>query len=141
MRSLLCAFLAFTALARADERADRAAIQTVVEALNSARSADDQRAVAALFTEDADNQFARLADLDRRMVRSTEPWSEVTTPRIAVQSIRFITGDVALVDAANAQFGTIILMRRVPLLLVMRRDPKGWRIASLRILVDLMSLP
>ena len=90
---------------------------------------------------DADQQLARLSGLDRRLVPANRPWSEVTRPKIALQSIRFITPDVALVDAANSQYGSAILVRRVPLLMVMKRETSGWRVASLRVVVDLVKLP
>jgi hypothetical protein len=61
------------------------------------------------------------------------PWSETMMPRMVVQSIRFVTPDVALVDAAETQFGST-LNRRIPLLLVMKKEGTKWRIASLRLL-------
>jgi hypothetical protein len=142
MRAILCASLVFAAIGWSDERTDRRAIQSVVEALNAGQAGEGQKHVANLFTGDADNQLDRLSDLDRRMLPSShKPWSEVTIPRVVVQSIRLITKDVALVDAANTQYGSTVLVRRVPLLMVMRREAKGWRIASLRVMVDLLSLP
>jgi hypothetical protein len=49
-----------------------------------------------------------------------------------------------LVDAANTQYGAVIPARRIPVLLVMKKEGAEWRIASLRVMVDLaafMSLP
>jgi hypothetical protein len=57
----------------------------------------------------------------------------VTPPHIAIQSIRFLTPEVALVDATSTQFGTMILVRRVPIWLVMKKEITGWKIASLRL--------
>jgi len=142
MKSVVCGLLAFAALGWADERADRAAIQAVVEALAKDQAGGGQKGTAGLFTDDADNQLSRLSDLDRRLPQpGGEPWSEVTAPRLVVKAIRFITPDVALVDATYTQYGSTIVVRRVPILLVMRKEAKGWRIASLRLMVDLMSLP
>ncbi|HEV2448218.1 MAG TPA: hypothetical protein VGS58_19940, partial [Candidatus Sulfopaludibacter sp.] len=62
--------------------------------------------------------------------------SEVTAPHLAIQSLRFVTPDVALVNAAGTQFGSAIVVRRTPLLLVVKKQPAGWRIASLRVLQD-----
>jgi hypothetical protein len=141
MKSIVCALLAFAALAWADERADRAAIQGVVEALANDQAGGSPKAAAGLFTDDADNQLSRLSDMDRRLLwPGGEPFSEVTAPRLAVQTIRFITADVALVDAAIAQYGSTIVVRRVPVLLVMRKEAKGWRIASLRLMADLTKM-
>jgi hypothetical protein len=95
-----------------------------------------------LFTADAENELNRLASLDRWLIeRSKEPWSEVTTPRLVIQSVRFVTPDAALVDAANTLFGSTILARRIPVLVVMKKEGAGWRISSLRVLVDIASLP
>ena len=142
MKTIICISLVFAVLGWADEATDRAAIEGVIGALNADQTGADQKRIAGLFTTDADNELDRLANLDRRLLQpSDKPWSEVTTPRIVIQSIRFITTEVALVDAANTQYGSTILVRRVPVLLVMKKQAGDWRIASLRILADLMSLP
>ena len=133
MKSILCTLLAFAALGWAGEPADRAAIQSVVEALNSGQN------TSALFTADADNH---LSELNRQFLQTGgEPFSEVTIPHLSVQSIRFITKDVALVDATAVQYGSTILVRRAPLLLVMRKEAQGWRIASLRVMLASTNLP
>ncbi len=62
-------------------------------------------------------------------------------PRIVIQSVRFITPEIALVDAANTQYGSTILVRRVPVLFVMKKEARDWRIASLRVLADFTTLP
>ena len=136
MTRAMCCLLLISAFAWADETADRSAIQTVVEALN----ADSGKPASSLFTADADSDLSRLPDLDRRLTPADAPWSEVTKPHITLQKIRFVTPEVALVDAANTQFGSTILVRRVPMLLVMRREAEGWRIASLRVMVSWMDL-
>lgn len=141
MKCFICGLLIFSTFTWADERTDRVAIQGIVDALNDYVPDGGQQHVSALFTNDADNQLARLSDLDRRLVPTNTLWSEVTKPKIALQSIRFVTPDVALVDAANIQYGSTILVRRVPLLIVVKREASGWRIASLRVMVDLMNLP
>jgi hypothetical protein len=95
-----------------------------------------------LFAADADSEFDRLALLDRQLLGlSNEPWSEVTAPGVTIRSIRFVTPDVALIDAANTQYGSVILQTRIPVLLVMRREGIDWRIVSLRVLVDPKEIP
>lgn len=142
MKTIFCISLVFAAIAWADEATDRVAIEGVIGTLNADKTGADQKRIASLFTTDADNEFDRLANLDRRLLQSSDkPWSEVTTPRIVIQSIRFISAEVALADAANTQYGSTILVRRVPVLFVMKKQAGEWRIASLRVLVDLQSLP
>jgi hypothetical protein len=102
---LLCASLAF-----ADLPADRAAIEQVVHSPSTAKT------VAALFPAGAH-----------------EPLSEVTPPLIVIQSIRFLTPEIALVDAIGTQFGSTILTRRVPVWLVMKKEGDDWKIASLKL--------
>jgi hypothetical protein len=117
---LLCAALAF-----ADVPADRTAIEQVVKSLSTANP------VSALFTADADSQ------LDRLTQPANQPWSEVFRapngrPSISVQFIRFLTPEVALVDAVSAQIGSTTF-RRVPVWLVMKKEGANWKIASLRL--------
>ena len=114
----------------ADETAGRSAIEKVIAALN------EERATASgLFTADADP--AEIRELDRlkqRMLEtSRKPWSEVLAPKILSRRIRFVTPEVAIVDGVIFQYGSALL-RSTPLIFVMRRQPNGWRIASVRLL-------
>ncbi len=116
MRTILCLPILFAACAWADETADRAAIEKSVAELRFAAGAH--------------------VDPEFRLLGHGEPWSEVTPPYIAIRSIRFITADVAVVDAASTQYGSVILVRKLPLLLVMKRQGRDWRIAYLRVMPD-----
>jgi len=137
--SILLSFLLGNT-ASADTSADHAAIEEIVKAVFAAASTGTS--VSTLFAADADSEFDRLAQLDRQLVQlSKEPWSEVTTPRVVIRSIRFVTPDVALIDAANTQFGSMVLQTRIPVLLVMRKEGTNWRIVSLRVLVDSREIP
>jgi len=135
---LLAAILFFAAWARADSATDRKAIESLIALLN-----DHRVLPRSLFARDAANsstELARLADLDRMLSSSSELLSELTAPKIEINSIRFITPDVALVEGANSQFGSMILKSELPILFVMKREGKNWRIASFRILADLSAL-
>jgi hypothetical protein len=118
---MVLAFLLLVAAAGADERADRAAIQGVVDALNAGRT-------VGLFSQGAENDL-------QQFLQSAEPLAEVTKPSIVVQAILFITADVALVDAMSVQYGSTIVVRRVPVLLIIKREASDWRISSLRVAV------
>lgn len=137
MKWVIFGLLIFSPFARADERTDRLAIERIVDALNDYKSGAGQQQVSTLFTADAETQLSLLSELNQKLIPRGTPWSEVTKARIALHSIRFITPDVALVDAANTQYGSTILVRRVPVLLIMKRETIGWRIASIRVMVDL----
>ena len=119
----------------ADSADDRAAIEKIVMAVFEGASTG--RPVSTLFAADADSEFDRLKQLDRQIFGlSHEHLSEVTPPVVVIRSIRFVTPDVALTDAANTQYGSMILQTRIPVLLVLRREGIDWRIVSLRVLVD-----
>jgi hypothetical protein len=85
----MCGLLIFSAFAWADERTDRVEIQGIIDALNNYVPDGGQQQVSVVFMNDA-HQLAHLSGLDRRLVPANRPWSE-TRPKIALQSIRFIT--------------------------------------------------
>lgn len=137
MRASVICVVVFAAatVAHADEREDRAAIERAIRALSDDLPGTAQKR-DLLFTADAQAEFDRLSKLNRQLrEKSDAPWSEVTSPRIVIQSVRFIARDVALVDATNTQYGSVILVRRIPMLFVMKKR-SGWRIASVRVLAD-----
>lgn len=135
MKPLACLVLALAAFAHADERADRVAIERIVASLNERLRSGGP--VGHLFTANADKELAALQDIDARLHPSAKrPMSEVSEARIVVASIRFLTADVALVDAANTRHGSTIGVSRVPLLVILMREPAGWRIASLRLMLN-----
>ena len=142
MKPILCLLVAFAAGLQGDEASDRKAIGQIIDALNAPADAAEAKPLPSLFTSDADrsdrDRLAALLGLVR--VNPGQPWSEVTSPRFGTPSIRFITPDVALVDTAVAQFGTMIGVRRLPAYLVMRREGVEWRIAAVRTMADPLRL-
>ena len=92
MKALPCIPLLFATLACADTPADRAAIERVIDAVIADQTRPGAKLASTLFTADADNESDRLLDLDRRLLEiAREPWSELTSPRMVIQSIRFVT--------------------------------------------------
>ena len=120
---------------RADVAADRAAVEAVARAVfDRAASGND---TSALFAADADSEYDRLVEIDHRLTqRSKEPMSEVSEPHVVIGAIKLITPDVALVNAANNRYGSLVLRIQIPVLFVMRREGAEWRIVSLRVLMD-----
>ena len=128
MRALLASVLLCAMPAFADQPADRTAIETVIQSLKTARP------VSVLFTADADSDLAQLnASQSIMSDAAKQPWSEAMPPALVIDSIRFVTADVAIVNAANVQI-TSTLARRAPVLFVMKREGTAWKIASLRML-------
>jgi hypothetical protein len=55
----------------------------------------------------------------------------VTAPSIQIESLRFVFPDVALVDATQVQFGSLLLKKSAPITLLLKLDWDTWRIVSL----------
>ena len=134
MKSIMLAFvLCASGFFAADEAADRAAIEKRIAGLNVLSARSDS------FTTDFEDWADMLRlwqtgpDGEPSVVISKEPWGEATitwpgmgriAPVIVVKKIRFVTPEVALVDAEG----------KVPALFVLRKEGTDWKIASLRIL-------
>jgi len=103
--------------------------------------------VCALADRDSDRQAVRkaIAAFNHESERSAVLGRGADVPDLArcfrpessqlyfeVRSIRFVTDDVALVDAATAQFGTMILNRRGRAFFILKREGADWKIDSLR---------
>jgi hypothetical protein len=151
MKSIVLAFI-FCAggICAADEAADRAGIEQTIRALSVWPTR------VTLFTADFDDQRELLravtfrfpvvcpsvwwetcgkGDETGEIVISKEPWGEATwvpvgmninVARIRIKRIRFLTPEVAMVDA----------VARDPLLIVMKKVGTDWKIESLRILAE-----
>jgi hypothetical protein len=135
MRPLLCLCLTFAALACAANREDRAAIETAIGALNTPSGALREKLLALCSPDsDATREVDQLVTLMRRMEQAaSQPMSEVSPPRLMIQSVRFITLDVAMVDATVSRFGSLTGVQHTPVLFVMKKESEGWRIASIRV--------
>ena len=158
MKAFVCLLLLFTAYARADEPADRAAIARTIDALNDCPRCADP--FTDLFTGDADGrgvpeQLRREGDRYRQwpacafeqptITISKEPWGEYTlnypcsvlptqTPRIASGTVRFLTSDIALANGEATYRNGSGVIHSTPLLFVMQKVRGVWKIASMRVL-------
>jgi uncharacterized protein (TIGR02246 family) len=121
----------------AQKPADEAAIRDVVKRYVNAREQRDAKAVAALFTADADQlvssgQWRKGHD---EVVKGTLASSEATGGKrtIAVESVRFVSPDVAIADGRYEISGTAAgETRRMWTSIICARKPEGWRIAAIR---------
>jgi hypothetical protein len=121
-KTVALAALLLAGLARADGVSDRADIENLVRSLNQAQS---EAAARRLFAPGALGEFERLG--------ISQPWSEISRPYFQVQAVRFVSPDVALVDASRSQYGSLVL-RRQAVLFVMKKEGNVWRIVSIRTL-------
>jgi uncharacterized protein (TIGR02246 family) len=111
-------------------------IHAVIADLNKARTRHDGKAFSQLFCRDGTvrigNQIAASgrAAIEKKVTKPL-PWSETTAPRIENEFVRFVSFDVAQVDAVQTQYGPVILKQTVPVRLLMKLEADGWKIISL----------
>ena len=141
--TLLCSLVTappLVAQAPGDRRADEAAVREVVRKYVDARELRDATAIEALFTSDADQQTTSgewrrgRAQIVPGTLESSR--RNAGTRTISVESVRFVTPDVAIVDGpyeigAAGGAGP----RRMRTTIVVTRAPGGWRIAAIRNMV------
>jgi hypothetical protein len=130
MKALLAVALLFSGITFAEGPSDRIAIEKLIHALKTADP------VSSIFTDDADSELARLQEIERDMWNaSRQPGSHVAPPAFVMASLRFLSSEVALVNAAEVQLGPKP-PRKIPVLLIVKKESSGWKIASLRILAS-----
>jgi uncharacterized protein (TIGR02246 family) len=132
------------AQSRTDRRADEAAVREVVRKYVDARELRDAGAIEALFTSDADQQTT--SGEWRRGRAQIVPGTLESSKRnpgtrtIRVESVRFLTPDVAIVDGPyeiGAADGAA--PRRMRATIVLTRGSGAWRIAAIRNMVPTSS--
>ena len=116
MQATWCILLALTARAWAAGPADYEAIRKAIVTFN------DPHERATVLARDAD-----LSPLDRFAGQ------EVSQVYFEAKTIRFVSADVAFVDAAASQYGSTILKRSMHAVFVMKREGGVWRISVMRI--------
>jgi uncharacterized protein (TIGR02246 family) len=134
---ILSLALALPAPARAQQTvsAEEAAVRDVVHRYEAARDARDAKAIEALFTADAD-QHTTSAEWrrGRAQVVSGSLGSSKQNPgdrTITVQSVRFITPDVAIADGPY-DINTGGTVRHMWTSIIVKRDGGAWKIAAIR---------
>jgi uncharacterized protein (TIGR02246 family) len=116
---------------------DEAAIRSVVAKYVDAREHSDAKVIEALFTADADQLVSSGEWRKGRdaVVRGTMANSQATggTRTVTVETIRFVTRDVAIADGKYEIAGmTNGQTRRMWSSFVLSRTGGGWRIAAIR---------
>jgi len=117
---------------------DAAAIRSVVEKYVAARDQIDSKAVAALFTADAD-QLVSSGEWRRGLdavVKGTMASSQASSGKrtVTVETVRFISNDVAVVDGRYeiAGGGAGGQDRKMWSTFMFRRTPQSWKITAIR---------
>lgn len=116
---------------------DEAAVRQVVSKYVDARERIDPKAVEELFTSDADQLVSSGEWRKGRdaVVRGTMASSRSTGGKrsITVESVRFLTPDVAIADGRYELTGLAGgATRNMWATLVLKRTEQGWRIAAIR---------
>lgn len=135
---LLVAVVAQTASAQsADRAADEAQIRGVIQAFLDTREANDPVALGALLTADVDQQ--QTSGNTRRgreaVVSGSLSTQQSTGGRrtITVDSLRFLSTDVALADGRYDSIGRADgTDQRMLTSMVLRREAGTWKIAAIR---------
>jgi hypothetical protein len=108
--------LALAARAWAADPADNEAIRKAIATFN------DPHERATVLAHDADlSPLGRFAG------------QEMSQVYFEVKAIRFVTVDVAFVDATASQYGSTIMKRSMRAVFVMRREGIAWRISVMRL--------
>jgi uncharacterized protein (TIGR02246 family) len=129
---------AFAAQGSPTPSRDEAAVREVVRRYVNARELKDAKAIEALFTADAD-QHTTAGDWRRGRAQIVPGTLESSARNpgnrsITVESVRFITPDVAIADGPYL-IGSGANVRRNWTTIVVKREADGWRIAAIRNMV------
>ena len=143
MRTLTALILVFAVAAQtasaqsADRAADEAAIRGVIQAFLDTREANDPVALGALLTADVDQQ---QTSGNTRRGREAVVSGSLTTQQstggrrtITVDSLRFVSADVAIADGRYDSVGRADgTDQRMLTSMVLRRESGAWKIAAIR---------
>jgi uncharacterized protein (TIGR02246 family) len=126
-----------TAAQVGDRVADEAAIRGVIQAFLDTREANDPAALGALLTEDVDQQ--QTSGNTRRGREAVVTGSLATQQStggkrtITVDSLRFVSADVAIADGRYDSVGRADgTDQRMLTSMVLRREAGKWKIAAIR---------
>ena len=121
----------------ANHSADETAIRAVVKAFLDTRDKNDATALAALMTADVDQQQTSGAVRHGRdaVVKGSLTTQQSTggTRTITLDSIRFVSADVAIADGRYDSIGRADGSDRHMLTsMVLKREAGAWKIAAIR---------
>src|SRR5260221_8839844 len=125
---VLMASSTFMALAQELNRTvEVARVRAVIAELNKARMKYDGKAFSQLFARDGTVRIGReIVATGQAAIEKTvnKPlfWSETTVPTIENESVRFVSSEMALVNAVEVQYGSIILKESVAATLLMKLE-------------------
>ena len=135
MKLLLCSLLlAMPWTLAANETTDRAGVDKLMFALKDALGHRDEKAVTKLLASDTNRTelSSSLLSLNPGTPESADkPWSELSRPVLMINSVRFPEKNVAEVDTAATQYGSV-MNRSAIIVFLLKREKSGWKIESMR---------
>lgn len=140
----LCVLAPAELPAQSPAASDEAAIRTVVSHYVNARELREPAAIEAVFTADADQHTTSgewrrgRAEVIRGALESSK--RNPGNRRIAVETVRFITADVAIADGPY-EITAGGAVRRMWTTIVLEREGGVWRIAAIRNMVPAGAAP
>jgi hypothetical protein len=99
---------------------------------HAADDTDAIRHVLASFSDARQRPSVLTGDADLAPLTRLPGW-EASQVYFEARSIKFLTPDIAFIDAAASQYGTLILKHSVPAYFVLRRVAGEWRVAVFRV--------
>ncbi len=117
---------------------DTAGVKLLLTEINEAYRKSDLPAMAALFAPGGELRYGtRILGADpEQIAKELQParkqWSETTPPYLGDETIRFLSPELALIDVNQIQFGSMLLKRSIPYLLIAKRDGDRWKVLSMR---------
>ena len=134
---LLCALGAIVAAGQSTPNGgDEQAIRELARQYMNARNTKDVEATRNLFTPDADQLVSSgewrkgLDALVKGAMASSQKENGSST--LAVESVRFVSADVAIADARYETTSTAGAVRKMWSTLIVKRTAAGWHIAAIR---------
>ncbi|MEO8464508.1 MAG: SgcJ/EcaC family oxidoreductase [Gammaproteobacteria bacterium] len=134
---LLLAVPLLSVAQNANHAADETAIRAVVQAFLDTRDKNDATALAALMTADVDQQQTSGMVRHGRdaVVKGSLATQQSTGGKrtITLESIRFVTADVAIADGRYDSLGRADGSdRHMSTSMVLKRESGAWKIAAIR---------
>jgi hypothetical protein len=130
MKALLALLLLLPAGLGANDSTERSRILAVFDEVNTSQGFEPA-VLRKHFARDIDPREVEPFLLLQSRMADRRPWSETTIPRLVLVQVRFVTPEVALVEASVTQFGPFA-WRRDPMLFVMRKQGAEWQVFSIR---------
>jgi hypothetical protein len=117
----------------ANDITDRADVDKLIFALNDALGRRDQKAVTKLLASETNRpELSRsLLSLNPGTPETYKSRSESSRPVLTINAVRFPEKNLAEVDTAAAQFGSVST-RNAAIVFLLKRQKTGWKIESMR---------